>query len=114
MSRGHSDRRKTNNKGAVFQRQPGTVPKAVMVPSELRATLASSFPEVCEPRYVSLQVCSDLRLAACLSSLLLAVRLYLLGTDHPAPPSQPSFGGALSQDLLVGDLTSPFNKADPL
>lgn len=90
MRRGHSDRWEIKNKGAVFQCQPGTVPKAVILPSELRATLASSFPEVCEPRYVSLQVCSALWLAGCLSSLLLPVELCLLGTDHPALPSQPS------------------------
>lgn len=60
--------------------------------------LASSFPEVCKPRYVSLQVCSEvcgerhcsrpLSLASLSSSLLNLSFLWL--PPHPQPASQPS------------------------
>lgn len=54
--------------------------------------LASSFPEVCEPRYVSLQVCSEVcgEAISLLSFLLEWPSFCQLPTLNP--PGQPSFG----------------------
>lgn len=99
-----------NNKGAVFQRQPGTAPRAVILPLELKATLASSFPEVCEPRYVSLPVCSDLRLAARLSPGFFLRNFAFLALTTLLHPVSPASAPLLSLVPFAGDCDKPLQQ----
>lgn len=121
LSKGNKARKRGNQQGTLTDGRyiikelfsnasPGMAPRAVILPLELRATLASSFPEECEPSYVSLPVCSDLWLAACLSPcffLWISALLALTTLPHPASPAS---GPLLSQAPIVGDCDKPLQQ----